>query len=213
MDLGHRSGRAQAKPSTPSPHFPSLLFPTSSHITMSTALPSVVYPGLALGPTSEYIPGLGTHVQTAHVYASLSGAPAVDNSTKPPTVFIPRLLSPSTSSLVPSTNVANSNTLPRVGSTVLGKVTRCMIKQINVAILIVDDRVCADEWSGVVRREDVRATEKEKVAIGESFRVGDLIRGEVVCRRPNLPIALHVPPRESDRRACYSKLILISTID
>lgn len=57
-----------------------------------------------------------------------------------------------------------------------------MIKQVNIAILVVDDQVCADEWSGVVRREDVRATEKEKVVIGEGFRVGDLIRGEVVSQ-------------------------------
>ena len=56
-----------------------------------------------------------------------------------------------------------------------------MIKQVNVAILVVDDQICADEWSGIVRREDVRATEKEKVMIAEGFRVGDLIRGEVVC--------------------------------
>ena len=55
-----------------------------------------------------------------------------------------------------------------------------MIKQINVAMLVVDEQVCADEWSGVVRREDVRATEKEKVIVGESFRVGDLVRAEVV---------------------------------
>ena len=82
---------------------------------------------------------------------------------------------------MPSTNVTNRNTLPSVGSIVLGKIIRCMIKQVNVAILVVDEQVCADEWSGVVRREDVRATEKEKVVVGESFRVGDLIRGEVVC--------------------------------
>ena len=55
-----------------------------------------------------------------------------------------------------------------------------MVRQINVAIIVVDEEVCGDEWAGVVRKEDVRATEKEKVVIGESFRVGDLIRGEVV---------------------------------
>lgn len=53
-------------------------------------------------------------------------------------------------------------------------------------ILIVGDgeegRVCADEWAGVVRREDVRAMEKEKVVVAESFRVGDVVRGFVVCR-------------------------------
>jgi len=65
------------------------------------------------------------------------------------------------------------------------RVTRLTTKQANVAILVVGDgeqgRVCADEWAGVVRREDVRATEKEKVVVGESFRVGDVVRGVVVC--------------------------------
>ena len=67
----------------------------------------------------------------------------------------------------------------------LCRVTRLTTKQANVAILVVGDgeqgRVCADDWAGVVRREDVRATEKEKVVVGESFRVGDVVRGVVVC--------------------------------
>lgn len=41
--------------------------------------------------------------------------------------------------------------------------------------------VCADEWQAVVRKEDVRATEKEKVVCAEGFRVGDLVRAVVVC--------------------------------
>lgn len=40
--------------------------------------------------------------------------------------------------------------------------------------------VCGDEWQAVVRKEDVRATEKEKVVCGEGFRVGDVVRGVVV---------------------------------
>lgn len=47
-------------------------------------------------------------------------------------------------------------------------------------ILQVGEQVCGDEWAGVVRREDVRATEKDRVVIGEGFRVGDLVRGVVV---------------------------------
>ena len=148
---------------------------------MSTTIPAIAHAGQALGTLSKHSAGSGTHVHDGQIYASLAGAPSVDHSTKPPTISIPRLLSPSTSSQVASTNVSNKNTLPKVGSIVLGKVTRCMIKQVNVAISVVDEHVCADEWSGVVRREDVRATEKEKVVIGEGFRVGDLIRGEVVC--------------------------------
>ncbi|CAF9904120.1 MAG: exosome 3'-_5 exonuclease subunit ski4 (Csl4) [Heterodermia speciosa] len=147
---------------------------------MSTILPPFAHPGLELGPISKYTPGPGTHVHDGHIHASLSGAPILNKSTKPPTISIPQLLPPLSNSNLPSTNVTNRNTLPSVGSIVLGKIIRCMVRQVNVAILVVDERVCADEWSGVVRREDVRATEKEKLVVGESFRVGDLIRGEVI---------------------------------
>ena len=40
--------------------------------------------------------------------------------------------------------------------------------------------VCGEGGMGVVRREDVRATEKERVVCGEGFRVGDVVRGVVV---------------------------------
>lgn len=69
-----------------------------------------------------------------------------------------------------------------------------MLRQVNLAILVVygsvegtgnvsgegEGIVCADEVQGVVRKEDVRATEKEKVVLGEGFRVGDLVRAVVV---------------------------------
>lgn len=87
-----------------------------------------------------------------------------------------------------SERISNTNALPRVGDVVLGRVTRCMTRQVNIGILIVlgasgdneEGMVCANEIQGVVRREDVRATEKEKVVIGEGFRVGDLVRAVVV---------------------------------
>lgn len=63
-----------------------------------------------------------------------------------------------------------------------------MTKQVNVAILVVGEKelavdgggVCADQWAGVIRKEDIRALERDKVKVHESFRVGDLGRGEVV---------------------------------
>jgi len=42
-----------------------------------------------------------------------------------------------------------------------------------------------EEFTGVIRTQDVRATEKDKVKIGECFRGGDVVRGLVVsvtCR-------------------------------
>ncbi|KAL8822872.1 MAG: hypothetical protein Q9191_006400 [Dirinaria sp. TL-2023a] len=147
---------------------------------MSAPLPSLAHPGQNLAPSSKYAAGPGTHVYGSQIQASLAGAPTVDKTTKPPTLSIPRLLPPADASILPSSNVSTTNTLPRVGSIVLARVTRCMVRQTNVAILVVDEEVCADEWSGVVRREDVKATEKEKVVVGDSFRVGDLVRAEVI---------------------------------
>lgn len=38
-----------------------------------------------------------------------------------------------------------------------------------------------EEFTGVIRTQDVRATEKDKVKIGDCFRGGDVIKGMVVC--------------------------------
>ncbi len=71
---------------------------------------------------------------------------------------------------------------------VLARVVRVRRGQVDVVILVVygegadEGHVCADEWQAVIRREDVRATEKEKVVCAEGFRVGDVVRGVVVCQ-------------------------------
>ncbi|KAL8860038.1 MAG: hypothetical protein Q9178_003587 [Gyalolechia marmorata] len=164
------------------------------------SLPALALPGQLLGASSTYDPGPGTHLQASNIYASLPGRPAASTpsltpSSKPsktpakPTLTVTRLPSTSaTADLGPvSERISNTNALPRVGDVVLGRVTRCMTRQVNVGILIVmgadteqEGMVCAHEIQGVVRREDVRATEKEKVIVGEGFRVGDLIRAVVI---------------------------------
>ena len=61
------------------------------------------------------------------------------------------------------------------------------VRQVDVVVLAVGrgegeegEDVCGEGGMGVVRREDVRATEKERVVCGEGFRVGDVVRGVVV---------------------------------
>lgn len=38
-----------------------------------------------------------------------------------------------------------------------------------------------EEFTGVIRVQDVRATDKDRVKIGDCFRGGDVIKGLVVC--------------------------------
>ena len=40
--------------------------------------------------------------------------------------------------------------------------------------------MCADDFAGVIRREDVRGWEIDKVRMEESFAVGDVVRAVVV---------------------------------
>ncbi|KAL8779931.1 MAG: hypothetical protein Q9194_001192 [Teloschistes cf. exilis] len=175
-------------------------------------IPDLALPGQLLGPSSTYNPGPGTHLYASNIYASLSGRPVTtshplphpnSNNTKSPstststskpskpTLSISRLTSVSaTASLGPvGERASNTNALPRVGDTVVARVVRCLVRQVNVAILSVSEgegwwsgfgTVCAHEIQGVVRREDVRATEKEKVVLAEGFRVGDLVRAVVI---------------------------------
>lgn len=73
-------------------------------------------------------------------------------------------------------------------------------RQVDVVMLAVGredggggEDVCGDEWQAVVRKEDVRATEKEKVVCGDGFRVGDVVRGVVVSgpSRPGVSFGLN----------------------
>ena len=148
------------------------------------SFPSLAHPGLLLGPISKYSSGPGTHVHDSQIYASLAG-PVI---TTPLITSIPSSnhvkSSSSTEPSLPTLSVSrlsSTNTIPQVNSIVICKVIRLQTRQITAEILVVDDEVCADSWTGVVRREDVRGYEKDKVVMGEGFRVGDLVRGVVVC--------------------------------
>jgi exosome complex component CSL4 len=75
---------------------------------------------------------------------------------------------------------------PIPGSIVIGCVTRLSPLQALISITVVDDipLPLGEEFTGVIRRQDVRATEKDRVKIGECFRGGDVVRSQVVsaCR-------------------------------
>lgn len=90
--------------------------------------------------------------------------------------------------------------VPMPGSTILGRITRVIARQANVSILIVDGQPCAPgDWSscgyanqaagedlsgadftGVIRTQDVRQTEKDKIRMQECFRPGDIVKAIVI---------------------------------
>lgn len=71
---------------------------------------------------------------------------------------------------------------PAPNSVVLGTVTRLSPLQAVLSITVVDDvpLTAGEEFTGVIRAQDVRATEKDKVKIADCFRGGDVVKGLVV---------------------------------
>jgi len=149
-------------------------------------------PGQRLGSSLEFFPGPGTHVHNANLYASILGPIKTTVPPKPAgpqkrlTKITPAApIQPSTISIERNVSAGNENqakaeVLPEVNSTVLCKVTRIAPRQATVAILVVGETVLDGDWQGLIRVQDVRATEKDKVKIFESFRPGDIVRAVVI---------------------------------
>lgn len=155
------------------------------------AVPSIALPGQLLGSADKYFPGPGTHIHESSIYASIGG-PVMTSTTKPlptptPTTSKPSpLLSiqrPTTSTdpgILGTGSGGGGTILPEVGSVVLAQITRLGPRFATCEILVIDSTVCRESFQGQIRREDIRATEKDKIKMEESFRVGDLVRGQVI---------------------------------
>lgn len=169
-----------------------VLQPMLIQFSMATdSIPTLAIPGTVLGPTSKYAPGPGTHIYGGNVVSSLLGNVSVTAPAKAPGPVkrLNKLTAPtaeerSTISVV--RRGRKREVLPDVGNIVLARVLRLMPKQAIVVIQQVGSTVLQTEWQGVIRVQDVRATEQDKVKIHESFKPGDIVRAQVVSQ----PISL-----------------------
>ncbi|KAI1332017.1 hypothetical protein F5Y16DRAFT_358326 [Xylariaceae sp. FL0255] len=158
---------------------------------------TIAVPGQLLGPSNKYAAGPGTHIHEANLYSSLLGRisiaqpektvpakrmhriAALNNKESSTTSSSPASNLP-TITVSPANNQAKREVLPEVGNTVLCRVTRITPREATMAIIVVGDAVLSAQWQGIVRVQDVRATEKDKVKIYESFRPGDIVRAQVI---------------------------------
>lgn len=139
---------------------------------MATTLPAVAAPGQPLASSASYLPGPGTSLFASNIVSTIAGAVSALPTTPLPTLTVRRTPLTATS--------ASTSVLPTVQSTVLARVTRINPRQATVSIFCVGDVPLNDEFQGIIRAQDVRATEKDKVKIFESFRPGDIIRALVI---------------------------------
>ncbi|KAG5981610.1 hypothetical protein E4U55_002746 [Claviceps digitariae] len=147
--------------------------------------PSVAVPGQILGPSTKYLPGPGTHIYEGSVVSSLLGKVTINAPAKRagPAKRLNKITAPAPeerATISVARHGRKREILPDVNNVVLARVVRLMPKQAIVVIQQVGETVLQTEWQGVIRVQDVRATEKDKVKIHESFKPGDIVRAQVI---------------------------------
>ncbi|KAI8612515.1 hypothetical protein BC830DRAFT_1136341 [Chytriomyces sp. MP71] len=134
---------------------------------------ALVVPGERLGLVGEFVASHGTVEIGDHIYATVVGAV---------TKSYPGNNAVSTIQVIPANKRKKITTasVPEVASIVTCKVVRVNPRMATLSILIVGETPCSDAFQGVIRVQDVRATDRDKVQIYNCFRPGDVVRAEVI---------------------------------
>ncbi|KAJ1409327.1 Nucleic acid-binding, OB-fold [Sesbania bispinosa] len=105
------------------------------------------------------------------VYASLTGfrctiPPPPDSPDQRPTVEV--------------TGHKAHGPVPQPGSVVIARVTKVMARSASADIMCVGPKSVREKFTGIIRQQDVRATEIDKVDMHLSFHPGDIVRAHVL---------------------------------
>ncbi|KAL3271460.1 hypothetical protein HHI36_021946 [Cryptolaemus montrouzieri] len=127
----------------------------------------VCYPGQRLSLCDKvYNSGQGTYERQGYIYSNLAGL--VDVVEKDGIKII-EVHSPGVQTIVP----AQGDIVTAQVSIITQQFCKCYIKCIG-------DKVLSRHFRAILRREDIRATEKDKIDIYRSFRPGDIILARVL---------------------------------
>ncbi|KAM5141115.1 exosome complex component CSL4 [Mantella aurantiaca] len=124
-------------------------------------------PGERLCSMEDCAPGPGTYCKHGYIFASLAG-------------YIVKM---SDNGLMPVLSVVrdtDSLRLPDVGVIVTCKVMSINPRFAKVQIMYIGSRALKNTFKGTIRKEDIRATEKDKVEVYKCFRPGDIVIGKVI---------------------------------
>lgn len=117
---------------------------------MSTLLPGDVLPPTTTTPKS------GVHLHASQPTSSLAA-----------------LLTPPTLHPLPT------SPLPSISSQILLRITRLTPRQATGTILTIASRPCPP-YPVIIRAQDIRATEKDRLTPAACFRPGDVVRAEIL---------------------------------
>ncbi|KAJ0170761.1 hypothetical protein K1T71_013533 [Dendrolimus kikuchii] len=129
----------------------------------------ICIPGMRLSPyNKDHVAGPGTYELRGYIYSSLAGIlkMEVDEISKVTIVSVESQKTPSV--------------LPRTGDIVTAKVTVVNPRMVQCVILCVGPSILARPYRGILKKEDIKANEKDSVNPYKCFRPGDIILARVL---------------------------------
>lgn len=128
-----------------------------------------VCPGDRLGPTDKYTTGCGTYAREGFIYASIVGIQQTTSSSSNDSQPVMQVVGKQAAPVV-----------PEPGSIVIAKVTKVSPTATNARIMCCAGQALEADFTGVIRQQDVRAHEMDKVVMYDCFRPGDVVRAKVL---------------------------------
>ena len=120
-----------------------------------------VTPGQRVGHVQQHRAGAGTYVREGFIHASVVGLKLVEGGE------------------VAVQAAVVQHTLS-VGQLVTARVLRVGQQRADVSILLAEDTALPEPLPALIRREDVRAVEADKVQLPDCFRPADILRARVI---------------------------------
>ncbi|BFZ15568.1 hypothetical protein BsWGS_18607 [Bradybaena similaris] len=90
----------------------------------------------------------------------------------------------------------NCDTIPSIGDLVIARVTNVNTRFCKCDITCVGTSPLSDVFRGMIRKEDVRATEKDRVEMYKCYRPGDIIVARVLSLGDSLSYSLTTAENE-----------------
>eukprot|EP00930_Biecheleria_cincta_P090429 TRINITY_DN79807_c0_g1_i1.p1 TRINITY_DN79807_c0_g1~~TRINITY_DN79807_c0_g1_i1.p1 ORF type:complete len:198 (+),score=37.81 TRINITY_DN79807_c0_g1_i1:28-594(+) len=133
---------------------------------MAIAAVQAVAPGQPLGDADKTPAGRGTYVESGKIFACVTGQKK-------------RKAENSALEVLPEEELASN--VPEVGSIVLARIVRMSQDRAECVIVAVGSTALNEKFRGVIRKQDIRFFEVDKLQMTDAFRNGDFVRAQVLA--------------------------------
>ncbi|KAG8035525.1 hypothetical protein G9C98_006971 [Cotesia typhae] len=129
--------------------------------------PLICIPGQRLCLSNKLnLPGSGTYEENGYIYSKLIGTVEIIKEENTKTIVVH--------------GTKEQSVVPAPGDIVTAMVTQVNQRFCKCIMKCIGDIILTRSYRGILRKEDVRATEKDRVEMYKSFRPGDIILARVL---------------------------------